>query len=360
MKHLGTAVLCSAILSLWVTSNGLAQGRPPSPVRYTEAKEQEVRREIQLPGSVEAKTSSLVASEVEGLVVGVVAHEGEAVRKGQPLVELRKDHLELELNAEKAELREAEARLKQAKRNMDRSKELYDSKVLSREQLDDSRYEYDAWQGKVDQLSSDIARHELDISRSTVRAPFSGIVVAERTDLGQWIGKGEPVLELISLYELEVRVEVPERHFRELKPGAIAQVSFEALPGYEVEGQIASIIPRANPQARTFPIKVKIVNKEGRIGVGMLAKVSLPAGESYRATVIPKDAVLTRGDQRFVYLLNGDSTVDLVPVKTGAGVGQWVEVQGTLEPGAKVITRGNERLRPGQKVQGEPLEYAQS
>jgi RND family efflux transporter MFP subunit len=359
MKHTNAFVITIVLSPFISSSSGLAQGRAPSPVRYTEAKEHDVRREIQLPGSVEAKTASMVASEVEGLVVGVVAHEGQAVRKGQPLVELRKDHLELELDAEKAELREAEARLKQANRNMERSKELYDSKVLSREQLDDSRYESDAWQGKVDQLSSDIARLELDISRSTVRAPFSGIVVAERTDLGQWVGKGDPVLELISLYELEVRVEVPERHFRELKPGATARVSFEALPGYDVEGQVASIIPRANPQARTFPVKVKVVNKEGRIGVGMLARVSLPAGESYRATVIPKDAVLTRGDQRFVYLLNGDSTVDMVPVKTGTGVGRWVEIRGTLEPGAKVITRGNERLRPGQKVQGELLEYAQ-
>ena len=357
MKYITSFVLYLVLLPFIVPATGVAQERPPSPVRYTEAKEHEVHREIHLPGSVEAKTSSLVASEVEGLVVNMVAREGQAVRKGQALVELRKDHLELELGAEQAELREAEARLKQATRNLERSKELFDSKVLSSEQLDDSRYESDAWQGKVDQLSSDIARLDLDISRSTVRAPFSGIVVAERTDLGQWIGKGQTVLELMSLYELEVRVEVPERHFRELKLGATTQVSFEALPGYELEGQVTAIIPRANPQARTFPVKVKVMNKEGRIGVGMLAKVSLPAGESYRATVIPKDAVLTRGDQRFVYLLNGDSTVDMVPVKTGAGVGRWVEIQGTLEPGAKVITRGNERLRPGQKVQGELLEY---
>ena len=279
MKHTRPFILYFAILPLIGSASGVAQERPPSPVRYTEAKEHEVRREIHLPGSVEAKTSSLVASEVEGLVVDLIAHEGQAVRKGQPLVELRKDHLDLELEAGQAELREADARLKQATRNLERSKELYDSKVLSSEQLDDSRYESDAWQGKVDQLSSDIARLELDISRSTVLAPFSGIVVAERTDLGQWVGKGQPVLELMSLYELEVRVEVPERHFRELKTGATTQVSFEALPGYEVEGQVVAIIPRANPQARTFPVKVKITNKEGRIGVGMLAGVSLPAGE---------------------------------------------------------------------------------
>lgn len=334
-----------------------AQGPPASPVRFTKAKEHPVRREIRLPGSVEAKTSSQVASEVEAVVERILAHEGQTVRQGEPLVQLRKDHLELQREAAMAELREAEARLKQASRNLERSQKLFDTEVLSREQLDDSRYEFDAWKGKVEQLTADIARIELDIERSTVRAPFAGVVVAERTDLGQWVGKGDTVLELVSLYELEVRVEVPEQHFHELKPGAKTAVSFDAVPGYEVPGQVASIIPRASPQARTFPVKVKILNKEGRIGVGMLAQVELPVGESYRATVIPKDAVITRGEKRFVYLLNGDSTVDMVPVETGSGVGAWVEVQGPVQPGAKVITRGNERLQPGQKVQGEPLEY---
>jgi multidrug efflux pump subunit AcrA (membrane-fusion protein) len=60
---------------------------------------------------------------------------------------------------------------------------------------------------------------------------------------------------------------------------------------------------------------------------------------------------------RFVYVLNGDSTVEMVSVETGTAVGAWIEVQGPVRPGAKVVTRGNERLRPGQKVQGKPMEY---
>ncbi len=335
-----------------------AQGRPPSPVGYTEAREHTVRPQIRLPGSVEAKTSSLVASEVEGKVVSLLAREGQTVRKGQTLVELRKDHLEIDLAAAEAELREAEARLKQAKHNLERSQELFDSQVLSLGQLDDARYESDAWKGKTEQLAADIARTNLNIERSSVRAPFAGVVVAERIDVGEWVGKGDAVLEMISLFELEVRVEVPESHFRNLNPGAIATVDFEALPGYQVKGQVTSIIPRANPQARTFPIKIKITNEEGRIGAGMLASVSFPLGESYRATVIPKDALITRGDKRFVYLINGDDTVEMVAVQTGTGVGEWIEIQGPVEPGTKVVTRGNERLRPGQKVEGKPMEYA--
>jgi RND family efflux transporter MFP subunit len=334
-----------------------AQEWPASPVRYTEAKEYPVRHMIELPGSVASRTESLVASEVEGLVVELAAREGRTVRKGQAIAKLRSDQLELRLEAAEAALREAEARLTQAESNLERSKDLFASEVLSQRQLDEATSEFHAWQGRTERLTAEIARIKLDIERSTVRAPFAGVVVAEHCEVGEWIDQGDPVIELISLYDLEVRVDVPERYFRNMNPGAEATVRFESLPGYELVGKVSAVVPRANPQARTFPLKVRIKNKDGKVGAGMLAKVSFPAGESYAATVVPKDAVLTRGSQRFVFLLNGDSTVSRVPVETGVGVGAWVEVRNELRPGEKVVTRGNERLQPGQRVQGEPLEY---
>lgn len=334
-----------------------AQQMPPSSVRYTEAREHPVRRSVQLPGSVESRTVSLVASEVEGLVIGLPGREGDTVLKDQPLAQLRTTNLELRRDAIAAQLKEAQARQRLAERNLERARDLFESKVFSQQQLDDAYYEYNAWQGRLEQLEADVARLNDDIERCTIRAPFAGVVTEERTEVGEWLGAGDPVVEILSLDELEVRVEVPERYFRNLNPGARATVTFEALPGTSVRGRISAIIPRADPQARTFPLKVRIRNREGRIGVGMLAQVSFPAGEAYRATVVPKDAVIIRGPQRFVYLMNGDNTVSLIPVETGTGVGQWVEVQGAVQPGQRVITRGNERLRPGQAVQGQPLEY---
>ena len=88
----------------------------------------------------------------------------------------------------------------------------------------------------------------------------------------------------------------------------------------------------------------------------MLAQISLPEGTPYRAVVVPKDAVVTRGPQKFVFLVNGNNTTTEVPVQIGTGVGAWVEVQGGVQAGQKVVTRGNERLMNGQPVQGQPLE----
>ncbi len=301
---------------------------------------------------------ALVASEVDGLVEALLVREGRTVRKGQALVQLRTRDLELRLEAAEAGLREAEARLRQAEGDLERNRGLFDEGILSASQFDASRYERDAWRGRSDQLSAEISRIRLDVERSSVKAPFSGVVVAERCEVGEWVGRGDPVAEMVSLHDLEVRVEVPERYFSELERGAEARVSFAALPGHEVIGRVSAVIPRANPQARTFPLKVRIPNEKKRIGVGMLARVALPAGEPYRATIVPKDAVIIRGAERRVYRLNGDDTVEPVTVDTGAGVGSWVEIRSGIAPGMRVVTRGNERLRPGQSVLSEPGEYA--
>ena len=349
-------VAASLLFGMAALTGGDDNG-PLSPVQYTTAREHRVQRRVGLPGTVEAPSSSEVASEVEGVVAKLHAREGARVKRGAPLVSLKVDHLELQLQAAMAQHREAEARFALAEQNLVRSQDLFDKDVLSRQQLDDARFELEAWRGRVDQLAAEIRRIQLDIDRSVIRAPFSGIVAAELTELGQWVGKGASIMELFSPYDLEVRVELPERYFGAFHVGSEVQLRFEAIPGFETTGTVASIVPRASTEARTFPMRIKVRNEDNRIGVGMLAKVSLGAGAAKTATVVPKDALITRGRKKFVYVIDSESTVAMVPVVTGVGVGSWIAVEGELAKGAKVITRGNERIRPGQRVSAEPIEY---
>jgi len=332
-------------------------GMPPSPVRVTEAREHNVQRTLALPGSVEALNTSIIASTVDGLVVEFAAREGLRVKAGDKLAQIRSTTLELRLEALRASHKEARARLKLAESNLARAKELFDAQVVSRQQYDDAQSEFTAWQGRVESLEADIARFEDELDRCTIRAPFDGVVVRERTEVGQWLAVGAPVAEVQSLHVVEIRVDVPERYFPDLRLGATVNVSFESLPGFRAQGRLIAIVPRADPQARTFPIKVRVSNESGRIGVGMLAQVAFPAGEIYRATVVPKDAVVRRGPRDIVFRLNGDNTVEEVAVETGTGVGVWVEVRGGVRPGDKVVTRGNERLQPGQSVVPSPIQY---
>lgn len=351
------AVRALAAWAMVWAAGAAGQGMPPANVRYTEAREHTLRRTLTLPGSVQAQTSSIVAATVPALVVEFPAKEGTQVKAGDVLARQRSTTLELTLQSQKASLKEAEARLKLAESNLARAKELFDAGVVSRQQYDDAQSEYNAWLGRTDSLKADIARISDDLERTVIRAPFDGVVAAERTEIGQWLAIGAPVVELLKIDQVEVRVEVPERHFASLRMGALATVTFESLPGFSVQGRVTAIIPQADPQARTFPMKVTVPNRGSRIGAGMLAQVSFAAGEVYKATMVPKDAVISRGQQKILYRVNGDNTVEEIAVETGAGAGAWIEVSGPIRPGDRVITRGNERLAPGMGVQATALEY---
>ncbi len=348
---------CSTLLVLGLAAALGAQGPPPTPVRYTAAREHDLRQTLTLPGSVEAQTASIIASSVEGVVTDFPAKEGMQVRKGQVLARLRTEPRQLQLAARRASLQEAEARLQLAQNNWSRSRELFAAGVVSQQQLDDNQSEYSAWQGRVDSLRAEIAAIQDDIERATIRSPLAGVVSRERTEVGQWMEAGGPVVELLALDTVEIRVEVPERYYASVRTGARATISVDSLPGFEAQGRVVAVIPQADAQARSFPVKVRVSNPRRRLAAGMLAKVSFPAGDPQRTTVVPKDAIVSRGSSRFVFKVNGTGTVDEVPVETGAAAGVWVEVRGNVSAGDKVVTRGNERIQPGQPVEAAPLEY---
>ena len=327
-----------------------------TPVRYTEAVRKPVERFVQLPGYLEAPNVSVLAGEIGGLVTELKVREGERVTTGQPLVMLRTTPLELNLQAAQARLKEAQARRKLAETRLERYRGLIERNAISRQELDEARYEFEAWQGRIETLRAEIASIRFDMERSTIRAPFNGVIIARHTEVGQWSEVGERLLEVLSTDTQEVHVDVPEKYFNQLKTGAKASVTFDSVPGREYAAYIRAVIPQADPQARTFPVKLRLADPGAEIGAGMIARAGFQLGDSNPGTLVPKDAIVRQGNNTVVFLVDRGSAVP-APVTVGAAMGVWTVVNGGVSPGDKVITRGNERLFPGQPVQAEPLKY---
>lgn len=334
----------------------LAAQTPTAPVRFTPAKSQTFQSEVRLPGTVESRKSSEVASEVEGLVEEYPVREGETVEQGAVLARLRTRQLELEKQALEAEVAETLVRQKLARRDYERAQELFDAQVLPQEQLDAKQFEYEAWEGRDLRLKAQIERVEDNIARAVIKAPFDGVVLEELTQVGEWLNKGEAVVDLLTLSDLEINVDVPERYLNRFSVGARVAVSFEALGGRRTTATVTAVIPQADPRARAFPVKLGFKNPGGALP-GMLVDAMFPGGDRRTATIVPKDAIVMQGAQQIVYVVTNEGTVRPAPVRTAEGLGVWIAVDGPIQPGDKVVTRGNERLRPNQSVSGEPLEY---
>ncbi|MFQ5671160.1 MAG: efflux RND transporter periplasmic adaptor subunit [Acidobacteriota bacterium] len=326
-----------------------ADASPPAVVVTAPVVSGPVTETITLVGTTHPVVDSLIASEIQGRVLERRVENGDTVEKNAPLLLLDSSRLQRSLAQAEAEQTEIKARLAQARRQERRARDLYDKKVLPLYARDEAEAERQAQEGREAQVAARIASIKDDLARSTIRAPFHGVVTELHTEVGQWIQRSDPVVRLADFDTIEITLDVPERYFPHVVKGERVPIRFDALPAVRLDGTVFSLVPRARSAARTFPVQVRTRNTGHRIGSGMLARVVLTLSRGEDVLQVPLDAIVRQQQGDVVYLVHGD-TVRLVPVRTGRANGNQVEVAGQLEAGDVVVVRGNERLTPGQKV----------
>lgn len=349
-EHRGIYIaLLTVLLGMFSISNAHAQAPPPALVVVDKVGEETLQKPVTLAGAVEPSKRSLIASEIEGIVESFPAEEGQYVEKGQVLASFNTRTIEIALNEARASKREAEARYRLAEKNLARFEELQIKGVASVQQFQDAETEKQAWGARIGQLQAQIDSHEHDLEKSKIAAPFSGYITGEYTEVGEWVAKGGPVVEMIDTGTVDIKVDMPERYVSKISKGQKVAVSLDALPELKIEGEITSIVPQAQSEARTFPVKVSIDNKDSAIKSGMVARVSFPVGSPSKIKMVPKDAIVSRNNANFIYVVT-DGAAQPLPVTTGMAYEDRIEVTGPVETGMLVVVKGNERLMPNQPV----------
>lgn len=330
-----------------------AQGPPTALVVTSPVTSESITEEVEFLGTVRPVLDSLVASEIDGRVSRRLVERGDWVRKGQELVRLDSTRLETGLAQAMADKEETEARLALARRQEARAEELHDEDVLASGIYDERVAERKALEGKLAGIEARIETIRYDLGRTTLKAPFEGVIIELHCEVGEWIARGAPAVRMADLGTVEVRLEVPERYYPHLRAGDKAPIALDALPDLKLESTIFSLVPQADEEARTFPVLVRAKNPAHKVGAGMLARVRLAVSTGRKALLVPKDAIVRQAQQSVVYVVNGDDTVRAVGVRTRRADGTRVEISGDVKAGDLVVIKGNERLAPGQKVRTE-------
>ncbi len=411
-RHL--ALFCVAALLL--SANVATAQFGPAKVSVTDIVERgDIASGRAFVGTVEARRHSMVGAAVGGRVIEFLVNDGDFVKKDRPLAklltrnlqiqiaaataewELRKQELlELKNGSREEEIRQAEARMKAAettaryaKTKLARTKELVDQKATTRDHIDEdtsisevstdtaraAKAAYDLViagprpekiaQAHARALSAEEEINRLNdiLEKHTIKAPFDGYVVAEHTEVGQWIESGKLVAEIVEVDPIEVRVHVQESYIPRLTLGVSARVDVDALPNQTFIGTVIAIVPKGDEKSRTFPVRVALKNLQQPDGTpllkpGMFAKVELPVDQKKNVRLVPKDSLVLGGPQPVVYVvIPGEKlTVQPVPVQLGIAIGSWIEVKGELKGGQQVVVEGNERLRPGAEIIAVPAE----
>lgn len=376
-------------------------------------------------GTVIPLKKSSVGTAVDGRVSEFPINEGDRVNKGQPLAKLLTETINLSIVAAQAELkfREEELREQQngwrkeeieqaaaktmaamarrdyAAQRLKRTQLLFEKgQIGTPAQLEEDKSTADATeqayqaerlnldlmkQGhrveKLEQTKARVAEQTAIVSqlqdqlkKHTMIAPFDGYIVAERTEVGEWVTRGQVVAEVIYLDEVDVEAHVLDTHIEHVRVGMKVRVEVPALKHSLFVGTVAIISPQADPRSRTFPVKVRVKNEIRTDGpllkAGMLARVSLPTGEPKESMLVPKDAIVLGGLIPTVWVALpldekdklSEGYKDLSPapqfkvrpvaVELGVADESSIAVTGTINEGQQVVIIGNERLQPNQYI----------
>ncbi len=402
-----SVLVCSALIC-WIPVVRAQQG--PASVVVEAVIEREFAATQAFVANVKPRRVSVIGSAVDGRVEEFLVNAGQPVVQGQPLALIRTKAIKIELASAKAELSLRQAELRELQ-NGSRPEEIELAEASARAAVANMEYaksrlartenlfksgsgmsqdEYEAAQAaaiaaiertsetqaslelvrkgpRIEQIEQAQARVAVQnemvrtlrdrLAKYTLRAPFDGFVSAESTETGAWVKQGDAIAEVVEINPVEVEVFVPEASIRFVKKGDRCAIKVDAIGDQPIPGTVDEIVPLADNRSRTFPVRILVDNPQLNghhvLLPGMLARASLPIEEPQLRMIVPKDA-LQFGEGTQVLMKVQDGKAVLVPVRRGPAIDEWIAIEslapGALRLGDKVVTRGNERLRPGQDV----------
>ncbi|APA64517.1 efflux RND transporter periplasmic adaptor subunit [Maribacter sp. 1_2014MBL_MicDiv] len=307
------------------------------------AKKEIFNHYLELQGDVSTKQNVLIYPEMAGTLQRVYVKEGDRVSKGQVLATIDDGGMSSQLNQLKTQ-----ASL--AKTTFERQERLWNQNIGSEIQYLQAKTNYEAAENMVSQAQS-------QLGKSTIKAPFSGIIDNVIKDQGTVVapGQGSEVFRIVNLSDMYIEVEVPEAYLGNVTKGKEALVYFPIL-GDSVVTKIRETGNFINPSNRSFEAEIPVPNKEGKIKPNLSAKVNINDYTSEDAILIPTSIISENADgEQYVFVADepnadGESIVKRTIITTGKTQGAAIEVLTGLNDGDHIIKEGARSVKDGQKV----------
>jgi HlyD family secretion protein len=310
-------------------------------------------------GTVRARRRSRVTAETGGRVVEILRREGDRVTAGELLVRLNDASVRAQLELARQGVRVANAgrqeaclRRDRAGRELGRKKSLADEAIVSEDLLDGLQFAYDAAKVACEAAKADLARSranvvaaEAELEKTRIVAPFDGVVAELSSEVGEWVTPSPPLLtspavvDLIDPTSLYVSAPMDEVDSAHIVAGQTARISVDSRPGDSFPGRVVRVAPYVldvETQNRTIEVEVEFDVEEDSAAIlpGTSADVEIVLEAHEGVPRLPTSALL-EGD-RVLTLENGE----LVEHRVSLGLRNWsyAELEGGLEPGARVVT----------------------
>jgi RND family efflux transporter MFP subunit len=346
--------LSPAIVFVLLGSAGQVQSQTMDGVvvEIATAQEEYLAPEQWVPGSVVSRRDSNIATEVGGTLLSV-AEVGDRMRAGEPLGQIDDQLWQIQLRNDESRVRRLEANITFLDRQLERFEELMANNSTA--ELEFDRVRMERQMAAQELVSAEAQRDQTlyQIERAQIVAPFDGIVAERLHEPGEFIGAGESLIRLVNDVQLEARVQAPINVVRFVRPEAKVTVQTDFQ---ESLASIRAIVPVGDERSRMVELRVTLTDPGWVIGEAI--RVSVPIAAPTHAVTVPRDALVLRDSQVYVFKIDESGAAERINVVAGDGSADRIGVRGALEAGDRVVIRGAERLQHGQLVKvlpGSPL-----
>lgn len=296
---------------------------------------------VELQATVQTKENLVLNAEFGGILQQVYVKEGQKVAKGQTLARVDDGGLS-------SQLAQVETQAALAKTTFERQQNLWNQKIGSEIQFLQAKTNYNA------QLKA-VAQMRAQLAKTVIRAPFSGTIDEIASERGSVVGPGSPIVRIVSLGNMYLEAEVPEKNIGTIKKGSDVIVDFPVL-GETLTTKVTQAGNYINPANRSFMIQIAVPNKSGNIKPNLSSKIQLKDYSNSKAITVPSSIISENADgEQFLYIAEnadakGNAVAKRVIVKVGLSQGELVEIVDGIKDGDLIIKEGARSVKDGQKV----------
>jgi len=319
-------------------AGGGAGGGPKGPVgvEVVSAKSGKVQDLVAAVGTLRANQSVVIRPEIAGRIAKLSFSDGERIPAGRVLVQL-------DTSVPAAELEQVRAERALAVAKYERAVELAQKNFVSAQARDEAGANLQVVDARLS-----LARARLE--KSSILAPFGGIVGLRNVALGDFVKDGAELVTLEDTSSMKVDLRLPERVIGRLRRGQVLEVSVEALPGRTFKASIDALDATVDANGRSILVRGRIPNTDEILRTGMFARAQVVLGERNDAVLVPEESIVPQGPDLFVWRVL-DGKASKVKVRAGVRRDSQVEIVEGVASGESIVIAGQLKLnRDGQEI----------
>lgn len=320
------------------------------PVEIMEVEEREVVEWIQAVGLVSADKRVTMSAEVGGSIAKIYVNAGDSVSKGDLLARLDDERNRIARDLARAEVEIARANLANSKRDIQRETRLFKDKVTSRHSIDQIALKVKIDEGRLKAVRAALAAAERNLRDSSVFSPMDGKITRKHIEVGELVGPGTPLFDIINIDRVKVTVHIPERDITRMHKGMDAEIYADGYPGIAFKGTVNTIVVEADPLTLTFPVEIMVVNnRPEKLLPGFICRVKIRGKVFKQAIFLSQEVVVRRDGHSVIFVAAGD-TVSARIVETGFTNRGKILIKKGIKPGDRIVLVGQEALQDGTRI----------